>query len=69
MKGDKVQGLNPEHIQGQGDSEKELLQSEEAPARGHTGPGSQAMRGHPGGGRDRPAIRGSCRLRELGSDR
>ena len=58
MKEDEVQRLNPEHIQGQGDGEK-WLQSEEALARGHTGPGSQAMRRHLGGERDRPAIRGS----------
>ena len=48
MKEDEVQRLNPEHIQGQGNGEK-WLQSKEALARGHTGPGSQAMRGHPGG--------------------
>lgn len=58
MKGDKVQGLNPEHIPGQRDWEK-WPQTEEALARGHAGPGSQAIRGHLVGESDSPTIRGS----------
>lgn len=46
MKGDKVQGLNPEHIQGQGDSV--VAAGGEAPGKGAYGCWSQAMRGHLG---------------------